>query len=641
MLGPPARGTRLAPPTAVGPFGAAVVSFAEAGTAPPRPADVGQIGAAQGAGDYSADAPGGRVSAQTLNDILGWVSTGAFIALGVIALRFWLMRRDRPSLWAALCFGTLTLVVLAGLVVPEDPQGRFEELELRALVVVLLLFPYLLFRFAAAFEPAARRTEWILGAATAALGVWTLLLPDFPQEGEPRSVGFDVYLGALVLLWGALSLFVAIKLWRAGRGQPSVARRRMRLLSFAATAMTLTILLAVANAEDEPVLGLISSLFAIVSAVAFLLGLAPPALLRLQWRRPEVEKVRGATSGLIAATTPEQVTTDVLPAMAELVGAKSVFLLDEKGDVLDSYGAPREALASVLEDEQNVLSLDTPGGRLVVQAGPYAPFFGSDEIELLRSVGALTGLALDRSRLYVAEREARQALERADEVKSNFIALAAHELRTPVTSVHGVVNTLDRLGDKLDDQDRAELDDALRTQTERLRRLVDQLLDLSRLDAESIDIHPIAMPVREHVEELVEASAHGRSHEIQLEIPHGLTASVDQAVFDRVVSNLLTNALRHGETPIRVRADRLDRHFRLSVEDSGQGVPADFVEDLFERFSRSDAARARGLGSGLGLSIARSYARAHGGDLVYMDAEPHGACFELIVPQNGASEGDL
>jgi two-component system sensor histidine kinase MtrB len=253
----------------------------------------------------------------------------------------------------------------------------------------------------------------------------------------------------------------------------------------------------------------------------------------------------------------------------------------------------------------------------------------------------MTGLALDRSRLFVAEREAREALERADEVKSNFIALAAHELRTPVTSVHGVVSTLDRLGNRLTEQDRAELDDALRSQAERLRGLVDQLLDLSRLDAESIELHPVPIRVREHVEELVDASARERSREIELEIPDGLTATIDQTVFDRVVSNLLTNAIRHGETPVRVEASRQDRHFRIAVEDCGRGVPPDFVEDLFERFSRSDDARARGLGSGLGLSIARSYARAHGGDLIYTDAEPHGARFELVVPQNGASEGDI
>jgi two-component system, OmpR family, sensor histidine kinase MtrB len=332
------------------------------------------------------------------------------------------------------------------------------------------------------------------------------------------------------------------------------------------------------------------------------------------------------------------VTTDVLPAMAELVGARSVFLLDEEGNVLGSHGAPPQALPSVLQDEKDVLTVETSAGRLVVQTDPYAPFFGEEEIGTLRAIGSLTALALDRSRLYVAEREAREALERADEVKSNFVALAAHELRTPVTSVHGVVTTLDRLGDRLDDHDRAELDDALRSQTERLRHLVDQLLDLSRLDAESIAIHPVEIPVREHVEELVETSAHGRAQDIELEIPRGLTATLDQAVFDRVVSNLLTNALRHGERPIRVRAERRDRHFRLAVEDSGKGVPADFVDDLFERFSRSAEARARGLGSGLGLSIARSYARAHGGDLLYTRADPQGACFELVVPQHGAFE---
>ena len=581
------------------------------------------------------------MSADTANRFLDYGTTAAFVVLGLLAFWFWFKRRDRPSLWAALCFGTLGAVVLVGRVLPEDPHGRLEELELRLLIVALVLFPYLLFRFAASFEPAARRTEWLVGAVTAGVAAWTFFLPEIPQEGEPRSVGFDLYLVALVLLWGSLSLFVAGKLWHAGHGQPSVPRRRMRLLSFAATAMTFAILLGVANADANPYLGMTTSVLTIVSALAFILGLAPPAIVRLHWRRPEVEQIRQATSGLIAATTPEQVTTDVLPAMAEVVGAKALFLVDEHGEVIGSYGAPPQALESVLEDDPSVLTVDTPGGRLVAQAGPYTPFFGHEEIELMRSVGALTGLALDRSRLYVAEREARMALERADEVKSNFIALAAHELRTPVTSVHGVVNTLDRLGDQLGDQDRAELDDALRSQAERLRRLVDQLLDLSRLDAESIDIHPVTIPVREHVEELVEASAGSRAKEIEVEIPDGLTATVDQTVFDRVVSNLITNAVRHGETPIRVRAAREDRHFRIAVEDSGSGVPPDFVEDLFERFSRSDEARARGLGSGLGLSIARSYARAHGGDLVYMDAEPRGACFELVVPQNGASEADI
>ena len=83
---------------------------------------------------------------------------------------------------------------------------------------------------------------------------------------------------------------------------------------------------------------------------------------------------------------------------------------------------------------------------------------------------------------------------------------------------------------------------------------------------------------------------------------------------------------------MKVRAEQTDRHFRLTVEDRGVGVAPEFVPGLFERFTRSEGSRATAAGTGLGLAIARSYARAHGGDLVYEDAMPHGACFRLVLP---------
>jgi two-component system sensor histidine kinase MtrB len=138
----------------------------------------------------------------------------------------------------------------------------------------------------------------------------------------------------------------------------------------------------------------------------------------------------------------------------------------------------------------------------------------------------------------------------------------------------------------------------------------------------------------------VAASAPGRDADIDVRIPDTLEAVVDKTVFDRVVSNLLTNALRHGAAPVVVSAAHSDNHFRLVVEDCGEGVPPQFVDDLFERFSRSDKARSRGQGSGLGLSIARSYARAHGGDLVHETVQPHGARFELVVPVGRALNSD-
>jgi len=568
------------------------------------------------------------VSAETVNDLLGYATAAAFAAVGVAASVFWLRRRDRPSLWAALCFGSLGAVALVGQALPEEATTDLEIVLQRLLVVVLVLFPYLLYRFTTAFDPASRLLDRAITLAAAALIVWTIALPDFPQTGEHRSLAFSIYIYALVGEFGAVSLIAAVRLWRAGRGQPSVARNRMQMLAIAAAALTATLVFAVVTPADQHGLQIGTSVLGLVSALAFLLGFVPPGVVRLIWRRPEQDRVREAIGELMAATTPQEVALNVLPSMTRLVGAQAIFLLDSDEIVIASHGSDWP----VPPAGPSVLRIEIPGGCLVVVAGPYAPFFGSDEIELLSSLGALTGLALDRSRLFVREREQRIALERADELKSNFIALAAHELRTPVTSVHGVVRTLDRLGGQLSEADRAELDEALRTQTERMRRLVDQLLDLSRLEAEDLPIQAVRIPVRAEIEELIVASAGDRAEEIDVMIPSDLEAVVDRTVFDRVVSNLLTNALRHGSSPVVVTAAQNDRHFRLSVEDRGQGVPPQFVDDLFERFSRSDEARARGLGSGLGLAIARSYARAHGGDLVHEPVLPHGARFELVVP---------
>ena len=100
-------------------------------------------------------------------------------------------------------------------------------------------------------------------------------------------------------------------------------------------------------------------------------------------------------------------------------------------------------------------------------------------------------------------------------------------------------------------------------------------------------------------------------------------------MLDRVVSNLLINAVRYGAEPITLSADVGDTYLRITVEDSGEGVSEEMRPRLFERFARTDSAD---VGSGLGLAIARAYAHAHGGDLVY-DLGERGARFELIIPQ--------
>ncbi|HSK17336.1 MAG TPA: HAMP domain-containing sensor histidine kinase [Gaiellaceae bacterium] len=542
------------------------------------------------------------------------------------ALWLWRRRRSRAALWAAAAFAVLAVVVDVSRVLPEDP-GYLPQ---RLLVGLLVLFPYLLYRFASTFEPGGRRVELLVSALTGGVLVWTFALPEIPGEGEARSTGFQVYVSAFVVHWTALTAVTAARLWRAGRGQPTVASNRMRLLAVAAGSITLALLLAAQGADDSS-WRLAIQLLVTVSAVAFLLGLTPPAILRIAWRRPEEARLREAIAGLMGAESEDQVAERVLPAMADIVGARAVGLADSTGELAAVYGAAPGQLASARERGE-VVEVEIDGRRLLVWATAYAPFFGDEELGLLESLGVLTALALDRARLHAGERATREALERADEVKTQFVALAAHELRAPVATLRGFADTIEARRDDLDREQLDRLETTLFAQIRRLSALVEQLLDLSRLDAEAIDVQPRPVEVKSRLEEVVRTTAGQRSEEVVVQADDDLHAIVDPTVLERVVANLVVNALSYGETPVRVSAVQTDRHFRVVVEDGGPGVPPEFVPQLFERFTRGAAGKRPGGGSGLGLAIARSYAQAHGGQLLYRPGEPRGARFELVVP---------
>jgi signal transduction histidine kinase len=577
----------------------------------------------------------GRPSVRTLLDFLDFLNLGVFTLVALVAIWQWRAGRSKAALWAALAFADLAFVADVGRVLPDNDEGTWHFIAFRTLIAILVLFPYLLYRFTTAFEPPTRRLEQLLGIMTVALVAWTYILPDFPEEGEPRTGGLVVYLTAFLIHWTALSVVTTVRLWRAGRDQPNVARRRMQLLAGASAALAVAIFFAALADDEAGVLALVVAVLATVSAVAFLLGLRPPAMLRASWRRPEIARMQQAIADLMGATTELEIAERVLDPMARLVGARAVALRDTDGRVIGSHGASAQMLAAADAGHKEIergelLRLDILSGSLLVWTTPYAPFFGTDELASLRTLGALTGLALDRARLFASERAARLALERADEVKTNFVALAAHELRTPVATIDGIVATLGARGDVLPPEQRRLLEDTLHQQSGHMRQLVDQLLDLSRLDAEAVPIEPRALPVRRRVESVVSSAAAVDRSNVVIDIDPELEAVADAAAFDRIVSNLVVNALRHGEPPVTVRAERRDRHFRLAVEDRGPGVPPEFVPNLFERFTR--AAERRQPGTGLGLAIAQAYARAHGGELAYQPASPHGARFELVLP---------
>ena len=243
-------------------------------------------------------------------------------------------------------------------------------------------------------------------------------------------------------------------------------------------------------------------------------------------------------------------------------------------------------------------------------------------VDLLTTFGTLIAAFLERA---IEHGE----LRRLNELKSQFAALASHELRTPVAAIYGAVRTLDERESELSRKQRTELRRMLSRQTRRLYELVENLLDLSRLEADSLRIVPVEIEVKERLSGLVDTAINGAG-DVELHCADDLHALVDVQAFDRIVSNLLTNAARHGAPPFFVDAAAVDDGLAITVEDRGGGVAPKFVGSLFERFTRGPTPASEG--AGLGLSIAQSYTRAHGGSLVYEPAEPHGSRFRLVLP---------
>jgi signal transduction histidine kinase len=244
------------------------------------------------------------------------------------------------------------------------------------------------------------------------------------------------------------------------------------------------------------------------------------------------------------------------------------------------------------------------------------------EIDLLGTSGALIAAFLERA---IQHGE----LRRVNELKSQFVALASHELRAPAAAIYGAVQTLDAHEHELRAEQRADLRRTLSRQAEKLSELVENLLDLSRLEADALRIEPTEIELRAKLGEISRAVL-GSSEAVEIDVANDLRATVDPQAFERIVSNLLVNAARHGAPPIRMAAARSERELSLVIEDHGPGVAPELRSTIFERFTRGATASTNG--AGLGLAIAQAYARAHGGRISYEAARPHGARFRVSLP---------
>ncbi len=252
------------------------------------------------------------------------------------------------------------------------------------------------------------------------------------------------------------------------------------------------------------------------------------------------------------------------------------------------------------------------------------------QLRIARAVAAQGAVAIGVTRALNRERAVVGELERANRAKDDFLSMISHEMRTPLTSVRGFADVLDKRGGDLDEEQRSQVAHRILVNVDRQLELIDDLLSSERLATGAVTAEPQRVALRELVLDVVDAIDGVAAEDVSLDVTDDQAVVADPVHVQRILSNLLVNADRYGRPPFAVSSvDEADGTVTVRVLDAGDGVPEEFVSRLFERFAQ--AGIEDGPGVGLGLSIARQLARANGGELVYEDDGP-GACFALTLP---------
>lgn len=228
--------------------------------------------------------------------------------------------------------------------------------------------------------------------------------------------------------------------------------------------------------------------------------------------------------------------------------------------------------------------------------------------------------------------EANVALSQANQEISDLVAMLSHDLRTPLAVVNGFAEMAIDSWPHLSDDERLEFMRRVEQSGRQLQQMVDDTLTVSALSADGIQPRPVAVRVDQEVRDLLQA--------LQRPLPGvdltGLgaaSAMVDRGHLSQVMTNLITNAAKYGEAPYFIGSWRVGDEVVVRVSDGGPGVTPAFERRLFDRYTRSDEARAgESKGTGLGLFIARSLVVANGGEISFARPPGGGAAFSVVLP---------
>ena len=534
-------------------------------------------------------------------------------------------------------------------------------------IALLMALPYILLRLVDDFTRVRGVIKRVaeLGLAAGIVAIYA--------TGPALPLPVTLY---VVLYFFTLSIYCAIAFIRSSRRSRGVTRRRMEAISLGSILLGTYILIAgltpLARPDDRAILQALGQLLGLGSGVAYYLGFAPPPILRRAWQEPELRAFLARSARLPRLPTTVDIVRELEAGAANSTGTtariglwqedtsklrfweddattvdlepgkhfagrafelqRPIFSTDpirDNPDGADSYrsrsvGAVLAAPITAGERRLGVLTLSA--------ARP--PIFAVSDIELAGLLADQAAVILE-SRALIDHAARVRAREEATRLKEDFLSAAAHDLKTPLTTVVAQAEFLERRATR-DPNAPADLAGIRRVvrESKRLAGLVGDLLDATRLEQgglvgerEPVDLATLAQEVCAH--DMTDAGV------CDVDASAPVVGVYDRRRIDQLLQNLIENAKKYSpeRTPIKIKVWQQDGEARLTVEDQGIGIPAADLPRIFERFSRaSNVDDRRFHGMGLGLFICRGIVEEHGGRIWVESEVGKGSTFHVALP---------
>jgi signal transduction histidine kinase len=475
-----------------------------------------------------------------------------------------------------------------------------------------------------------------------------------------------------VIYFVGLQMYAAITFVRASQRSSGVTKRRMRAVAMGSVFLGLTILIAILTFLGTWQM-LLVQVCSLASAVSYFVGFTPPRWLRRAWQEPELRAFLGRAASLPRLPKTQAIVEELERGAARSVGAPHAVLglWDAEARVLrfaldgttlelpvSGEGPARKAFLS----QRPLFVADTPreypavadaskvyGSKAVLVApvtagekrlgvlsvyAPRAPIFAQDDLELVQLLADQAAVILE-SRALIDEAARVQAREEATRLKDDFLSAAAHDLKTPLTTLVSRAQLLERRARRAPNTpaDLASIQ-AIVSEALRLRTLVLELLDAAR--AERGQLVGVLEPVDLVV--LAEEACARRpvdQHHFVLEARGPAVGLFDRNRIGQLIDNLLENAAKYspkgGDITTTIWCE--DHTAHLAVADQGIGIPAEDLPHIFDRFYRATNVNDRQFaGMGLGLFICRAIVEQHGGTITVQSRPGEGTTFHVALP---------